>query len=108
MVLNGSSEDLDLMRTKLEARQARLKAERKARNDAKCKGKVETIATSSNSQDIAKKSELSSKIHDLREETKSSANGEEGSQKSKLQNGKSDPKLLLKFGSKPNGMLICN
>jgi hypothetical protein len=111
MVLNGTAEDLDLMRTKLEARQARFKAEKKARNDAKHKGRANTTATStetsSSSQDSTKKSsDLPSKVRDSKEETNSFANGEEGRLKSKLQNGKSDPKLLLKPGSKLNGMLM--
>jgi hypothetical protein len=111
VVLNGSSEDLDAMKTKLEARQARLKAEKIARNDAKRKRKVDTTASSTepsnNSQDSANKLiELSSKNCNPEEETKSSANGEKGSQKSKLQNGKSDQKELLKVGSKLNGMLV--
>jgi hypothetical protein len=105
VILNGSSEDLDAMKTKLEARQARLKAEKKAR------GKVDRTASSTeasnNSQDCANKLiEPSSKHHNPKEESLSSANGEKGSQKSKLQNGKSDLKAMLKVGSKLNGMLI--
>lgn len=111
MVLNGSSEDLDAMKTKLEARQARLKAEKKAHNDAKRRGKVDTTASSTeasnNSQDSANKLiELASKNHNPEEEAKSSANGEKGSQKSKLQNGKSELKAKLKVGSTLNGMLM--
>jgi hypothetical protein len=111
VVLNGGPEDLDLMRTKLEARQARYRAEKKARNDAKRKGKADAAATSTqtsnDSHDDAKNlSEMSSEIHDHKVETKASAAGEDERQKSKLQNGKSDAKLMLKLGSKLNGMLM--
>jgi hypothetical protein len=111
VVLNGSSDDLDAMRTKLKARQARRKAERKTNNDTKHRGKVDTTASSTeasnNNQDSGNKLiELSSKNHNPKEESKSSANGEKGSQKSKLQNEKSDLKTVLKVGSKLNGMLI--
>lgn len=109
VVLNGSSEDLDAMKTKLEARQARLKADKKAHNDAKRRGKVDTTPSSTeasnNSQDSGNKLiEPSSKNHNPKEEPKFSANGEKGSQKSKLQNGKSDLKAMLKVGSKLNGV----
>jgi hypothetical protein len=95
VVLNGSCEDLDAMKTNLEARQARLKAEKKANNNVKRRGKVGTAASSTeasdNSQDSGNKlTELSIKNCDPKEETKSSANGEKGSQKSKLQNKKQD------------------
>lgn len=41
VVLNGSDEDVDLMRTRMDARVARLKAEKKAKADKKNKIKVE-------------------------------------------------------------------
>jgi hypothetical protein len=114
VVLNGSPEDLDLMRAKLEVRQARYKAEKKGRNDAKRKGKADATATSTETSndshdDTKNLSELSSEVHDHKEETKASAVGEDERRKSKLQNGKSDAKLMLKLGSKLNGMLReCN
>lgn len=109
VVLNGTAEDLDLMRTKLEARQARFKAEKKARNHAKRNGKADATETSSSSQDSTTKSSvLANRSHDPKEETKPVANGEEGRQKSKSQNGKSDPKLLLKRGNKLSGMLMAS
>lgn len=107
VVLNGSPEDLDLMRTKLEARQARYKAEKKARNIAKRKGKADTTATSTsndNHGDAKSMSELSSEIHDHKEETKASAAGEDGRRKSGLQTGKSGTKLMLKIVSNLSGM----
>lgn len=44
--MNGSDEDVDLMRTRLDARVARLKAEKKAKADKKAKAKAESTATS--------------------------------------------------------------
>jgi hypothetical protein len=67
------------MKMNLEARQARLKAEKKAHNNVKGQGKVET---------------------------KSSVNGEDRNQKSKLQNMESVVKGSLKVGSKLNGKLV--
>lgn len=95
---------MDLMRTKLEARQARYKAEKKARNIAKRKGQADTTATSTetsndNHGDAKSMSELSSEIHDHKEETKASAAGEDGRQKPGLQTGKSGTKLMLKIVS---------
>jgi hypothetical protein len=83
------------MKTNLEARQARLKADKKAHNNVKRRGKVDTAASSTeasnHSQDSANKlTELSIKNCKPKEETKSSANGEKGNQKSKLQNRKPD------------------
>jgi hypothetical protein len=90
VVLNGSCEDLDAMKTNLEARQARLKVQKRAHNNVKRRGKVDTTASSTeasdNSQDSANK--LTIKNDKPKEETKSSANGEKGSQKSELQNKK--------------------
>jgi hypothetical protein len=111
VVLNGTAKDLELMRTKLEARQAHIKAEKKARNDTKHKGKANTTATStetsSNSQDSTKKSSgLSHKVHGPEEETKAFANGEEGRQK--LKKEKLYSKLLPKPGNKLNGMLMAS
>jgi len=99
------------MRTKLEARQARYKAEKKARNNTKSKGQADATATSTETSndshgDAKNMSELSSEIRDHKEETKASAAGEDGRQKSELQNGKSDAKLMLKTGSKLSGMLM--
>jgi hypothetical protein len=111
VVLNGNPEDLDLMRTKLEARQARYKAEKKARNNTKRKGQADATATSTETSndshgDAKNMSELSSEIHDHKEGTKASAAGEDGRRKSELQNGKSDANLMLKIGSKLSGMLM--
>ncbi|KAL1380340.1 hypothetical protein pipiens_014273 [Culex pipiens pipiens] len=46
VILNGSDEDVDLMRTRLDARVARLKAEKKAKADKKAKAKAESTVTS--------------------------------------------------------------
>jgi len=106
---------LDLMRTKLEARQARYKAEKKARNNTKRKGQADATATSTATStetsndshgDAKNLSDQSSKIHDHKEETKASAAGEDGRRKSELENGKSGAKLMPKIGSKLNGMLM--
>jgi hypothetical protein len=99
------------MRTKLEARQARYKAEKKAHNNTKRKGQAVATSTSTETSndsrgDAKNTSELSSEIHEHKEETKAFATGEDGRRKSELQNGKSDAKLMLKIGSKLNGMLM--
>jgi hypothetical protein len=83
------------MKTNLEARQARLKVQKKAHNNVKHRGKVDTTSSSTEASDNSegsanKLTELSIKNHKPKEETKSSANGEKGSQKSKLQNKKPD------------------
>jgi hypothetical protein len=102
------------MRTKVEARQARYKAEKKARNNTKRKGQAVATATSTETSndshgDANTMSELSSEIHDHKQETKASGAGEDGRRKSEVQNGKSGTKLMLKIGSKLNGMLMeCN
>lgn len=91
VVLNGSPEDLDLMKTKLEARQARLKAEKKSRNESKRKGKIDAPNTSS---------EVSNNSPACSENSESSTNSDEGNQKLKVKNGKADQKP----GSKLNGV----
>lgn len=44
VILNGTQEDIDLMRTRMEARVARLKAEKKAKSDKKIKAKEASTA----------------------------------------------------------------
>lgn len=54
VILNGSDEDTDLMRTRMDVRVARIKAEKKAKADKKAKAKQESVALSAtSSSDIA-------------------------------------------------------
>lgn len=58
VVLNGTEEDMDLMRTRMEARVARLKAEKKAKADKKAKSKEQqnvtaTVTASTSEKDTA-------------------------------------------------------
>jgi len=54
IVLNGTEEDVDLMRTRMETRTARLKAEKKAKSDKKNKVTVDEMKETKNEQDKIK------------------------------------------------------
>lgn len=102
VILNGSSEDINLMKAKMEIRQARLKAEKKAKNDAKRKGKteVEVSVTIQAGETSNSKNESENTGN-----TQVSVDSDAQNLKIKLQNGKQDLKLPLKLvGSKLNGV----
>ena len=99
VVLNGSPEDLDLMRTKMEARQARLKTQKKLKSEAKRKGKIETEVSAAGSE-----SSVSANGNEISGNPQLSINGDAQKLKTKLQTEKQDQKLSLN-GSKLNGKL---
>lgn len=105
IVLNGTEEDIDQMRTKMEARNARLKLEKKAKADKKSKSKeVVPSATVTSAQAPGSAEASSSGLTDkkLVAPTATKANGE-GSSKSSLKPAVPNKRALIsdKIGEDP-------